>query len=110
MANTSQLLKGILEGCILKIISEKETYGYELYSSLSNYGFTDLSEGTLYPLLIRLEKNKLLSSVTRDSPLGPKRKYYSLTKLGESELIDFCKAWDDISKSVNKILDGDSNE
>ncbi|HEY5584593.1 MAG TPA: PadR family transcriptional regulator [Ruminiclostridium sp.] len=110
MANSSQLLKGILEGCILKIISKKETYGYELYTSLKTNGFNDLSEGTLYPLLIRLEKNELLLSVSRDSPLGPKRKYYSLTKIGEGELLDFCMSWNKISKSVNKILEDDVNE
>lgn len=110
MANSSQLLKGILEGCILKIISRKETYGYELYSSLKITGFDDLSEGTLYPLLIRLEKNDLLSSVSRDSPLGPKRKYYSLTKLGEEELLEFCSSWAKISTSVNKILGDDLND
>lgn len=110
MANSSQLLKGILEGCILKIISKNETYGYELYSSLKDNGFDDLSEGTLYPLLIRLEKNDFLSSISRNSPLGPKRKYYSLTKLGAQELSDFCHSWDKISKSVNKILGSDINE
>ena len=107
MANSSQLLKGILEGCILKIILEKETYGYELYSSLKSSGFDDLSEGTLYPLLIRLEKNGLLSSISRDSPLGPKRKYYFLTILGKQEFLDFCTSWDKISKSVNRILGDD---
>ena len=110
MASTSQLLKGILEGCILKIISEKETYGYELYSSLAENGFEDLSEGTLYPLLIRLEKNRFLSAISRDSPLGPKRKYYSLTPLGEEELNSFRKSWAKISKSVNKVLGDDQYE
>jgi len=105
MANSSQLLKGILEGCILKIISRKETYGYELYNSLKLTGFEDLPEGTLYPLLIRLEKNGLLSSVSRNSPFGPKRKYYSLTKLGEEELLEFCASWRKISESVNKVLE-----
>jgi len=104
IAHSSQLLKGILEGCILKIIFGKETYGYELYNSLKLTGFDDLPEGTLYPLLIRLEKNGLLSSITRNSPLGPKRKYYSLTKLGEEELLVFFNSWDKISKSVTKIL------
>lgn len=73
-------------------------------------GFDDLPEGTLYPLLIRLEKNKLLSSISRDSPLGPKRKYYFLTELGEQELENFCASWDKISKSVNRILGSDINE
>lgn len=105
MANSSQLLKGILEGCILKVISRDETYGYELYSSLKESGFEDLSEGTLYPLLIRLEKNGYLSSVSRTSPLGPRRKYYSLTELGEEELEEFKKSWGKISKAVNIILE-----
>jgi PadR family transcriptional regulator PadR len=83
--------------------------GNTLYNSLKTNGFDDLSEGTLYPLLIRLEKNNLLSSVSRDSPLGPKRKYYFLTKIGEQEFLDFCNSWDKISKSVNKILGDDIN-
>lgn len=110
MANSSQLLKGILEGCILKIISKKETYGYELYSALNEYGFEDLSEGTLYPLLIRLEKNGLLESISRNSPYGPKRKYYHVTELGMTELSNFCEAWGEISKSVRKVLEASPNE
>lgn len=110
MSHSSQLLKGTLEGCILKIISEKETYGYELYNSLRDYGFENLSEGTLYPLLIRLEKNGLLLSISRDSPYGPKRKYYSLSQHGKFELLNFCAAWNQLSTSVNNVLEGKSNE
>jgi len=54
--NNSQILKGILEGCILSIISKEETYGYELLTKLKGCGFEDIVEGTLYPLLLRLEK------------------------------------------------------
>ncbi|WP_291639820.1 PadR family transcriptional regulator [Clostridium sp.] len=71
---------------------------------------THYTEGTLYPLLIRLEKNGLLSSISRDSPLGPKRKYYSLTNLGKDEFLVFCRSWDKISKSVNKILGDELND
>lgn len=53
----AQLLKGILEGCILKIIDNHETYGYEIVTKLQEYGFSDAKEGTLYPLLLRLEKS-----------------------------------------------------
>ncbi len=56
MNNNSQILKGILEGCILSIISKEETYGYELLTKLKGCGFEDIVEGTLYPLLLRLEK------------------------------------------------------
>lgn len=59
MANSTQMLKGLLEGCILKIVSNGETYGYEVCEKLINYGFEDISEGSVYPILIRLEKKKL---------------------------------------------------
>ena len=52
----SQMLKGTLEGCILGILSQKETYGYEISSQLAAYGFGTIPEGTIYPLLLRLEK------------------------------------------------------
>ena len=63
MIDRSQLMRGTLEGCILKIISEDETYGYEIVSKLQEYGFYDAKEGTIYPLLVRLEirsKEKVL--------------------------------------------------
>lgn len=78
----SQMLKGTLEGCILGILSQKETYGYEISSQLAAYGFGTIPEGTIYPLLLRLEKNGLVSAAFRPSELGPKRKYYSLTPAG----------------------------
>ena len=74
----SQLLKGVLESCILKIIDKHETYGYEIVSTLSEYGFEDVKEGTLYPILLRLEKKNLIQGIFKESPLGPKRKYYHL--------------------------------
>lgn len=105
MANKTQLLKGILEGCILKIINEKETYGYEIVEKLKSYGLEDTSEGSIYPLLIRLEKNEFLNSTMKDSPFGPKRKYYSLSTKGKEELESFKGAWDYLSKVVNNIME-----
>ena len=52
----SQMLKGTLEGCVLKVISREETYGYEISQKLRQYGLADISEGTIYPLLLRLER------------------------------------------------------
>ena len=57
----SQLLKGILEGCVLSIISRGETYGYEILVVLEKYGFKDIYEGTLYPILTRMEKKNLIN-------------------------------------------------
>ena len=62
MQSNTQILKGILEGCILSIISKKETYGYELLIKLKNDGFDDMVEGTVYPLLLRLEKKEFIIS------------------------------------------------
>ncbi|WP_143315441.1 PadR family transcriptional regulator [Clostridium sp. HBUAS56017] len=110
MANTSQLLKGVLEGCILKVIKNRETYGYELYNIMKDYGFENISEGTLHPLLIRLEKNGLIKSELRDSPFGPKRKYFSLTEKGKSELEEFDTSWNDIVTTVRNIWEDNKNE
>ena len=86
MQDKSQLLKGVLEGCILKIVKhKKETYGYEVVTELRTFGFGQCTEGTVYPLLTRLEKRKSLASQKKESPLGPQRKYYSLTEEGEQE-------------------------
>ncbi|MGB3911993.1 MAG: PadR family transcriptional regulator [Thermacetogeniaceae bacterium] len=99
-----QLLKGLLEGCILKLISDGETYGYELVENLKKYGFRDISEGTVYPLLIRLKKNKLLNSKERESPYGPKRKYYSLSEEGEKELDSFYRTWRELRNVIDLIF------
>ena len=104
MYDKSQLKRGTLEGCILKIIKLEETYGYEIMNKLSTYGFEDLSEGTIYPLLIRLEKKKLICSNYKSSPLGPSRKYFLITQLGIDMLNSFEEHWKSISKAVNKIL------
>lgn len=100
----SQLMRGTLEGCILKIISEKTTYGYEILLRLKQQGFSDISEGTIYPLLLRLEKQGSIVSRLMSSPLGPKRKYYSITDEGSRYLSSFISAWKQISDSVAVII------
>ena len=100
----SQLMRGTLEGCILKIISEKTTYGYEILLSLKTQGFSDISEGTIYPLLLRLEKQGSIVSKLLPSPLGPKRKYYSITDDGQKYLASFITTWTQISASVAVII------
>lgn len=100
----SQLLRGTLEGCILKIISKQTTYGYEILESLCKYGFTELSEGTIYPILLRLEKQGNLASELLPSPLGPKRKYFSVTPQGLSYLSSFEESWRWINKLTEQIF------
>lgn len=107
MIDRSQLNRGTLEGCIVKIISSSETYGYEIVSRLQDYGFVDSKEGTIYPILVRLEKKKIITSTYKESPLGPKRKYYLITKNGEEFLNEFENVWNDVRNSVDRIFKGE---
>lgn len=103
--SSSQILKGILEGCLLSIISKKETYGYEMTEKLSDYGFTMVSEGSIYPLLLRMKKEGLVTVSQKKLPSGgPMRKYYMLTGKGYEELEEFKKNWAAISNSVHLLL------
>ena len=103
------MLKGILDGCLLAIIKNKEVYGYELADKLESYGFHSFSEGTIYPLLMRMQKEELVSSTLRKSTAGPRRKYYSLTLKGEEELKEFQERWDYLQKNVNSVLRHESD-
>ncbi|MBQ4283598.1 MAG: PadR family transcriptional regulator [Lachnospira sp.] len=115
--NDSQLLKGILEGCVLGIISQGETYGYEIISELEQYGFRDIGEGTLYPILTRLDKNGYIRCRKDKSPLGPIRKYYSITNEGMNRLMEFSSDYRKMKQCTDMILekaiykaDSDNNE
>jgi PadR family transcriptional regulator PadR len=100
----TQLLKGILEGCVLSVIGEGETYGYEILSRLEEYGFENLIEGTLYPVLTRLYKKGLLKCRKEKSPLGPIRKYYSITTEGMEWLEEFKNNFIKITNLASNIL------
>jgi DNA-binding PadR family transcriptional regulator len=97
------MLKGVLEGCVLEIISKKEIYGYEITKKLNTSGFEDVVEGTVYTILLRLEKNKLVNIEKKTSDIGPTRKFYSLNKAGKKELEVFWKKWDFVSKKIYKL-------
>lgn len=103
MADKTQLLKGLMDGVILKIIDCEETYGYEIYIKLQKLGFDDFAEGSLYPLLLRLEKKELIKGIKRKSQIGPDRKYYSLTNDGKEKMEEFKEAWDKINFAINKL-------
>lgn len=90
------------------IINKHDTYGYGILEILKHNGFSDITEGTIYPILIRLEKQGMLSSQLKESPLGPRRKYYSLTQKGESELSEFLQEWELLSKNVDGLIRGEN--
>lgn len=104
MNNATQIMKGILEGCILQIIGDRETYGYKVVELLNQLGFS-ASEATVYPILARLEIKGFLHADKRPSPLGPMRKYYSLTRAGRESLLEFKDTWQKINSIVTNLLE-----
>ncbi len=107
--STTQMLKGIIDGCLLAIIKDTEVYGYEMAEKLESYGFHSFSEGTIYPLLLRMQKEELVRSTLKKSTAGPRRKYYSLTPKGELELNKFIERWNNLQSNVNKVLHCESD-
>lgn len=103
MENITEMLKGILEGCVLEIINRGDTYGYEITRQLNALGFTDVVEGTVYTILVRLEKNKFVNIQKKRSELGPPRKFYSLNDAGHEELRLFWKKWEFLASKINEL-------
>lgn len=97
----TQMKKGILEYCILAVISEKEAYVSEILDKLNDASLS-VVEGTLYPLLTRLKNAGLLNYTWRESTSGPPRKYYILTDEGTKVLKELTQTWNEISNAVNK--------
>ena len=104
MFDRAQLRKGTLEGCILKIISREAAYGYAIAVTLRDSGISDLTEGTLNPLQLRLERKGLIAAEYRAGSGGPSRKYYRLTPDGEQYLAEFTTAWQTTGAAVNRIM------
>ena len=103
MENLSEMLKGVLEGIVLEIIGRGEIYGYEIVKRLTALGFEGIAEGTVYALLVRLEKNRLVHTVKKPSEIGPPRKFYTLNERGRDELISFWSRWDFLNGRINAL-------
>ena len=97
------MLKGLLEGCVLEIIASKVTYGYDITDRLRKAGFADIVEGTVYTILLRLEKSQLITATKKPSNLGPPRKVYALTPDGKKELRQFWEKWKYVSTKINNL-------
>jgi len=97
------MLKGTLEGCVLETINTEATYGYAITRRLNELGFADVVEGTVYAILLRLEKNGLVDVSKRPSEVGPPRKFYALNDAGRKELATFWAKWEYISSRINEL-------
>jgi len=108
MDDLTELLKGVLEGAVLQILSRQENYGYEIVRALNQAGFASVSEGTVYPILVRLEKKQWVDVAKVRSDLGPPRKIYTLNAAGLAALASFWQRWEFVSERLVGLKeDGD---
>jgi len=98
----SQMRKGVLEYCILCILSRKEAYASSILEELKNANML-VVEGTLYPLLIRQKNQGLLSYRWEESTQGPPRKYYVITEKGRAQLAEMDAAWQEMVSSIETL-------
>ena len=107
-AISSQLRKGVVELAILALLHSGEAYGAEIVDRLDRHPALAISAGTAYPLLSRLKKAGLITSVWRESALGPPRKYYSLSPSGTRAYASMSTAWTAIRTDMDDLLETDS--
>lgn len=110
MSIRTQLLKGIVEGCVLSVIENESVYGYVLSQRLQQAGLNEVSEGTIYPVLLRLQKNGFIRGEMRPSSYGPDRKYYEITEEGKQALNEIREQWSLLNKPITKLLGGVQHE
>lgn len=103
----TQVLKGALDLCVLAVLIDGPTYGYDLVERLRDRGLPLVAEGSVYPLLARLEKRGLLGADRVPSPEGPPRKYYSVTSDGADALRVGRAEWQAVAGEISDLL-GDS--
>ena len=99
----TEMLKGTLEGIVLAILAVQPAYGYEITARLREQGFSDIVEGTVYALLVRIEQRGLVDVVKVPSEKGPPRKVYSLNALGREYLEEFWRSWSFLEKRIEQL-------
>ena len=102
----TEMLKGTLEGVVLAILSGRPAYGYEITAWLRENGFSDIAEGTVYALLIRIERRGLVDVEKVPSDKGPPRKVYALNARGREQLEDFWRTWSFLAERLEQLREG----
>lgn len=101
----SQLLRGVLDMCLLSLVREEAAYGYEMTRRLAERGLPLVGEGSIYPLLARLERDGLVETHREQSNGGPPRKYYRASPKGLRALESYERDWRETRDAVNSVLD-----
>ncbi|MGH8945848.1 MAG: PadR family transcriptional regulator [Acidimicrobiia bacterium] len=107
---SSQLLHGVLDMCLLSVIDEEASYGYEMVSKLRERGLDLASEGSIYPLLSRLQKQGVIEGYLVQSSEGPARKYYRMSRRGRELLQQWRADWTVFRDSVDEVVNGDGHD
>jgi len=100
---TTQLRKGLLELCLLNVVGRQRVYGYDIAKQLRGIDALVVREGTIYPILSRLKRDGLVKTSLEESPEGPARKYYELTKRGEQLLAEMNAYWDVLTNGIDAL-------
>ncbi|MDP9840875.1 PadR family transcriptional regulator [Streptosporangium lutulentum] len=104
---TTEMLKGTLEGIVLAILSGRFAHGYEITAWLRDRGFSDIAEGTVYALLVRIERHGLVDVEKVPSEKGPPRKVYSLNAQGREYLEEFWRNWSFLAERLEQLRERD---
>lgn len=102
----TEMLKGTLEGIVLALLASQPAYGYEITARLREQGFTEIAEGTIYALLVRIEQRGLVDVTKVPSPSGPPRKVYTLNERGRDELDEFWRTWSFLADRLQQLQGG----
>ena len=104
----SQIRRGLLELCVLNLLSVEPTYGYEIVRRLRSLPGMVVTEGTVYPLLSRLRREGMIDGKRVVSPLGPKRRSYALTPAGRRQMDSINESWREITAAVSRYFPEDA--
>ena len=102
----TEMLKGTLEGLVLAFLSVRSAYGYEITTWLREQGFSDIAEGTVYALLIRIEQRGLVDVEKVPSEKGPPRKVYTVNAAGRDYLDEFWRTWSFLAERLEQLHEG----
>ena len=99
----TEMLKGTLEGIVLALLAGRPAYGYEITAWLREQGFSDIAEGTVYALLVRIEQRGFVDIEKVPSEKGPPRKVYTLNAAGSEQLVEFWRTWDFVAQHIENL-------
>ena len=102
----TEILKGTLEGIVLAFLSTRRAHGYEITAWLREQGFSDIAEGTVYALLVRIEQRGFVDVKRVPSEKGPPRKVYSVNSQGRRYLEEFWGTWSFLAERLERLRKG----